>query len=142
MALRAKTRDPTTTEFHKTLDTLGLTQCRVARLFNVTPRNVRRWQHGDRRVPYGVGIVLRLLAARMVTVAQIEQVAVPVPAQTNSDAKPEPPVPLLIDGGAHACLRQRSGPAPKQSALARAKAATLADSSLSTAAKVIALASG
>src|SRR5262245_53786096 len=129
MALRAKTGDPTTTEFHKTLDTLGLTQCRVARLFNVTPRHVRRWQHGDRRIPNGVAIVVHLLTAKLVTIDQVEA-AVPVAARANGDAKPEPPVPLLIDGSAHACLRQRSGPTPEQSALARAKAATLADSSL------------
>lgn len=70
-----------TTEFHEMLSALGLAQHRVAQLFGVSPRSVRRWQYGDRRVPCGVGIVLRLLAAGTVTVAQVEQ-AVPIPART------------------------------------------------------------
>src|SRR5262249_7656233 len=79
------------TEFHKTLGALGIAQDRVAQLFGVGPRSVRRWQYGDRRVPCGVGIVLRLLAAGAVTVAQVKQAAVPVPTRTNGSAKPEPP---------------------------------------------------
>ena len=51
-----------TTEFRATLAALGIAQHRVAQLFGVGPRSVRRWQDGDRRVPCGVGIVLRLLA--------------------------------------------------------------------------------
>src|SRR5262249_21776823 len=105
------------------LDTLGITQHRVAQLFGIGPRSVRRWQYGDRRVPCGVGIVLRLLATGAVTVAQVEQAAVPAPARTNGSAKPESPAPLLVE------------PAPEQSALAPA----LANSSLTTAEKVCAL---
>ena len=48
------------TEFHATLDALGIAQHRAAKLFGVGPRSMRRWQDGDRRVPCGVGIVLRL----------------------------------------------------------------------------------
>jgi hypothetical protein len=66
-------------EFRATLGALGIAQRRVAQLFGVGPRSVRRWQCGDRRVPCGVGIVLRLLAAGAVTVAQVEQAAVPAP---------------------------------------------------------------
>jgi hypothetical protein len=47
-------------ELCEMLSTLGLAQHRVAHLFGVGPRSVRRWQYGDRRVPCGVGIVLRL----------------------------------------------------------------------------------
>src|SRR5262249_48716237 len=50
-----------------------------------------------RRVPCGVGIVLRLLAAGAVTVTQVEQAAVSAPARTNGSVKPEPPVPLLVE---------------------------------------------
>src|SRR5262249_51841679 len=121
---RRHQRAPAADEFRATLGALGIAQHRAAQLFVVGPRSVRRWQHGDRRVPCGVGIVLRLLAAGAVTVAQVEQAAVPVPARTNGSAKPEPPVPLLVE------------PAPEQSALAPAHA----NSSLTTAEKVYALA--
>ena len=47
------------TEFRATLDALGIAQHRVAQLFGVGPRSVRRWQDGDRRIPCGIGIVLR-----------------------------------------------------------------------------------
>jgi hypothetical protein len=77
-------------EFRATLGALGLAQHRVARLFGVGPRSVRRWKDGDRRVPCGVSIVIRLLAAGAVTIAEVEQAAVPVPAQTNDSARPEP----------------------------------------------------
>jgi GcrA cell cycle regulator len=116
-------------EFRATLGALGLTQHHVAKLFGVSPRNVRRWQYGDRRVPCGVGIVLRLLATGTVTVTQVEQAvaAVPIPAQTNGGANLKPSAPPLI------------ALAPEPSALASAKATTLAERSLSTAEKVVAL---
>ena len=81
MAIHAEASDSAvaTTEFRETLGALGIAQHRVARLFGVGPRSVRRWQDGDRRVPCGVGIVLRLLAAGTVTVAQVEQAAVAIP---------------------------------------------------------------
>ena len=65
-----------------------------------------------------------------VTVAQVEQAAVAIPARTNGSAKPEPPAPLL------------GAPAPEQSAAAPAEAAALADPGLTTAEKVCALAPG
>jgi len=120
----------TRTEFRATLGTLGLAQDRVARLFGVGPRSVRRWQHGDRRVPCGVSIVLNLLAAGVVTVAQVEQAAAPVPARTNGGADPRPPAPLPV------------APVPAQPTL---RAVTLADPELTvtaattTAEKVCAL---
>ena len=121
------------------LGALGIAQHRVAQLFGVGPRSVRRWQYGDRRVPCGVGIVLRLLAAGTVTVAQVEQAAVPIPARTNGSAKPEPPAPLFVE------------PVPEQSVATDVKAAafadptfadpTSADPGLTTAEKVCALTS-
>jgi hypothetical protein len=112
-----------TTEF-RALGALGIT--RVARLFGVGPRSVRRWRDGDRRVPCGVVILARLLAAGTVTVAQVEQAAtvpIPIPTRINGSAKARPPAPLRVK------------PAP-----ARAKVATLAGPGLTTAEKVCALA--
>lgn len=114
-------------EFRETRDALGLTQHRVAQLFGVGPRSIRRWQRGDRRIPRGVGIVLRLLAAGVVTISQIEQAAVPIPARTNGGPKPESLAPLPV------------APAPEQPTLARAEATTLAAPGLTTAEKVLAL---
>ena len=81
------------TEFHEALGTLGIAQQRVAALFGVGPRSVRRWQYGERRVPCGVSIVLRLLAAGAVTVEQVEQAAVP-PARMNGGTEPSFSLPL------------------------------------------------
>ena len=129
MQLQMEASGPAAIEFRATLGALGLEQQRVAQLFGVKPRCVRRWRHGDRPVPCGVAIVLRLLAAGAVTVAQVEQAAVSVPGGMNGSAGLEPLAPLLGD------------PAPEQSVLARAKAATLVDSNLTTAEKVCALTS-
>src|SRR6516225_6678264 len=81
-------------EFHEALGTLGLAQQRVAQLFGVGPRSVRRWQYGERRVPCGVRILVRLLADGAVTVEQVEQAAV---ARTNGGSKSEPSAPLLLE---------------------------------------------
>jgi GcrA cell cycle regulator len=125
MAIHAQASDSpvAATEFRATLGALGITQHRVAQLFGVGPRSVRRWQNGDRRVPCGVSIVIRLLATRMVTVVQVEQAAVPIPARANGSAKLRAtPTSLRVE------------PAP-----ARAKAAPRADPGLATAEKVCAL---
>jgi hypothetical protein len=115
-------------EFRAALGACGITQHHAARLFGVTLRSIRRWQDGSRRTPYGVAIVCRLLAIKMVTVAQVERAAVPVLAPTkNASAKPEPRAPLRVE------------PAPEQSALACARTATLADPGPTTAEKVCAL---
>ena len=97
MATRAETSDlaAVSTRFRAVLDALGLAQHRIARLFNVTPRTVRRWKCGARRTPCGVDIVLRLLATGTVTIVQVEQVAVPVPVRNGGGATPEPPAPLV-----------------------------------------------
>jgi hypothetical protein len=78
--------DLPTTEFAM----LSIEQRHIARLFNVTPRHIRRWRSGDRRVPHAVGIVCNLLAMGVVT---IEQVEAAVPARTNGGA---PPTPRLV----------------------------------------------
>ena len=116
---RLQPEKPHATEFRATLASLGITQHRVAQLFGVGPRSVRRWQAGDRRVPFGVAIVLRLLAAGVVTITQVEQVAVSTPAQTNGGG-----APLRIE------------PTSEQPALAPAEGAAFADPGPTTAEKV------
>jgi len=92
-------------ELRTMLDTFG--QQRAARLFATSSRNLRRWRDGTRRIPHGIGIVIGLLTAKMITVDEIEAV---IPVNT----RPEPPAPVE--------------PAPEeQSASARARTATRAD---------------
>ena len=130
---RRPQRAAAATEFARTLDMLDVTQLRIARLFGTTPRTIRRWRDGTRRTQRGVDIVLRLLAAGAITIAQVEAAAAgPAPARTNG-TKPEPPAPL------------RAEPAPEEqsaSAPRRARTAALANSSLAVAEKVLALAPG
>jgi hypothetical protein len=118
------------TEFRTTLKALGLTQHRVAKVFGVGARSIRRWQHGDRRIVPAIRIVFRLLAAKLITIDQIEQAAAPVPARTNSSAKEEPPAPLRAEP-APACARQAHVARRRP---ARAKTAALVE-------KIVALAS-
>jgi GcrA cell cycle regulator len=103
------------TEFRATLDVLDIAQHRVAKLFGVGPRSVRRWKAGDRSVPRGVDILTRLLVAEMITITQLEQVAASIPARTNGRTKPKPPTPVRVE------------PEPEQSAGTRAEAAAFAD---------------
>jgi hypothetical protein len=113
------------TEFRATLDALNITQTRIARLFNVTTRHVRRWQHGDRNVPHTVGLVVNLLATGVITVSQAEAAA-PAP---NGRTKSKPPAPVRVE------------PEPEQSAGTRAEAAAFADLSPAAAA-IVALGPG
>jgi hypothetical protein len=83
-----------TTEFHETLGALGIAQQRVAKLFGVGPRSVRRWQNGDRRIPCGVDIIVRLLAAGTVTFAQLEQAAVRSAPEQTAAPNLNRPLPL------------------------------------------------
>jgi hypothetical protein len=86
------------TEFQETFTTLGLTQTRIAELFNVTPRHVRRWYHGDRNVPHTIGLVVNLLAMGAVTVDQVAQAATAsTPARTNGSTKPGPQAPRSVE---------------------------------------------
>jgi len=153
MVLQAETTgDPSAAEFGTVLNTLGLAQTRVAEIFDVTPRHVRRWKHGDRRLPHAVAIVIRLLAAGAITLDQIEKVVASAPIQTNGRTKPRPPREAAAPLASLASLAQTNGAepeplapleeAPEQSALARVETATFADSGLSTAQKVLALGPG
>jgi hypothetical protein len=111
------------TEFRATLDALGLTQHRIAQLFSVSPRHIRRWRSGTRNIPHTVGLVANLLAAGVITVSQAEAAA-PAPARTNGCTKPKPPAPIRVE------------PEPKQSAVACAEAAAFAGLSPAAAAVV------
>jgi hypothetical protein len=129
MALHAA-GDLSVAEFRATLGALGIAQHRVAQLFGVGPRSVRRWRDGTRRVPVGVSIVFRLLATGAVTVDQVEQAAVPIPARTNGSTEEEPPAPLR----AASAPEEQSASAPR-----RARTAALAERDLTTAEKVAGL---
>ena len=107
MAIHAEASDLSTATTE-----LGITQRRVAELFGVKPRSVRRWQNGERHIPCGVSIVVKLLVMGVVTVTQIEQATVPARTTGNGSAKPRLPTPLLDEL------------VPEQSALTRTEAAT------------------
>jgi hypothetical protein len=69
---------------------LGIEQCRLAQLFDVSPRCVRRWQRGERHLPRGIAVLLRLLITKTITVEQVEQASVPIPVRMNGHAKALP----------------------------------------------------
>ena len=112
-------RAAATDELRATLHAFGLTQHRAAKWFGVDARSVRRWRRGDRHIPAGVRIVIRLLAAGAVTAAQVEKAAaIPAPVRANGNA---------------------AEPAAAPAVLARAEAATHADPGSTTVAAVLAL---
>src|SRR5262245_8345438 len=84
------------TEFHAALDALGITQRRAAKLFNVTPRHIRRWRSGTRRAPHALGMVCNLLTTGAVTIEQVEAAA-PISARTNGSGKSGPPASLFVE---------------------------------------------
>jgi DNA-binding transcriptional regulator YdaS (Cro superfamily) len=90
-------RAAATTEFGAALDAIGFPQNRVAKLFGISCRHVRRWRHGDRRVPRAVRLVINLLVTGAVSIDQVEQAAVAVSVRTNGSAEPRPPAPLLVE---------------------------------------------
>ena len=98
------------TEFGAALAGLGLAQDRVARLFNVHARAIRRWETGASSTPTGAAIVIGLLVAKMVTVEEVERVAV----QRAKLGAPAPLPPLV---------------APAPTSVAPIEAAARADSS-------------
>src|SRR5262249_15770323 len=110
-----------------TLGALGLAQHRVAQLFGVGPRSVRRWRDGTRHTPRGVDIVLRLVAEGVVTIDQIEKVAIPAPVRANGNGSAHPEL-----------VEPVSAPS---TTLAHIETATLVDPDLTTAEKVYALTS-
>jgi len=149
-------RAAATTEFGAALTTLGLPQNRVAKLFGVSCRHIRRWQHGNRTVPRAVRLVINLLVAGAISIDQVEAAAQTngvkpaLPARLRDEPEPKPPTPCLVEPApAPAALTPvkingAAGPVgapaprlPAPAALARTEAATLADPGFTTTAMTI-----
>src|SRR5262249_1740954 len=118
---------------------LGLSRAHLAKLLSRSPRCISHWTVGDRPLPYEVGILLQLLAAQKITVRDVEEAA--APTRTNGGVAPDPQLAI-----ADLELEPRVSvstidwePALPKSAV-RAGVATFADSGLTTAGKVFALA--
>lgn len=62
----------TPNQFRAALDRLDLSQAGAASLVGADPRTGRRWALGERTVPECVAILLRLLMAGKITIADIE----------------------------------------------------------------------
>lgn len=62
----------TPNQFRTALDRLSLSQAAAASLVGADPRTGRRWALGERTVPECVAILLRLLMAGKITVADID----------------------------------------------------------------------
>jgi hypothetical protein len=58
-------------ELVRALAALALTQQGAARLFGHSDRAMRAWIAGDRMIPAGIAIVVRLLVAGKVTTADV-----------------------------------------------------------------------
>lgn len=62
----------TANQFRSAIAKLGLSQVAAARLVGADPRTARRWALDERPVPECVAILLRLLAAKKITIEDIE----------------------------------------------------------------------
>lgn len=65
----------TANQFRTAIEKLGLSQVGAARLVGADPRTGRRWALGERAVPECVAILLRLLLAKKITIADVESAA-------------------------------------------------------------------
>lgn len=65
----------TPTQFRTALDRLGISQAGFARSLGENERTIRRWSAGDgaRGLPKPVAILVRLLTAGKITVADLER---------------------------------------------------------------------
>lgn len=61
----------TANQYRAALDKLGLSQRGAGSLFEVDERTSRRWALGERTIPPCVSIVLRLMVAGKITVADV-----------------------------------------------------------------------
>jgi hypothetical protein len=68
-------RTVTPKHFKATIDKLGLSQGRAAKLCGFHAGTAKRWAGGQRKVPEAVAIILRLMLAGILTVEQLESVA-------------------------------------------------------------------
>src|SRR5262249_9021965 len=129
----------TTTEFRETLGALGLSRAHLARLLSRSPRCISHWTLGDRPLPYEVGILLQLLAAQKITVRDVEEAAAPTRANGSAAPDPRPAIAAPDPEPRVSVPTVDSDPAPLKPAVRAPLPAVL---SLTTAEKVIALASG
>lgn len=72
MLLAWEHRVLTSTQFRSAIARLGLSQAGAAALVGADPRTGRRWALGERGVPECVAILLRLLVAGKITLADID----------------------------------------------------------------------
>jgi hypothetical protein len=61
----------TANQFRTAIDKLGLSQRGAAALFGADERTSRRWALGERDIPHCVAIVLRLMLAGKITIADV-----------------------------------------------------------------------
>lgn len=59
-------------QFRSALERLQLSQLGAARLVKADGRTARRWALGERAIPATVAILLRLLMAGKITIADVE----------------------------------------------------------------------
>lgn len=62
----------TANQFRAALGRLDLSQAAAANLVGADPRTGRRWALGERQVPQCVAILLRLLMAGKITIADVD----------------------------------------------------------------------
>lgn len=63
----------TPTDYRNTLAALGISQARLGRLVKVNKDTPTNWAKGNTEVPGAVALVLRALAAGIVTIDQLEE---------------------------------------------------------------------
>jgi hypothetical protein len=90
----------TPTDFRGALTLLGSTR-QAAALLGCQPRHLRRWRSGERTLPHGITLLLRLLAAGVITVGDIERAA---SARANDRVDPGGGAGLPSEGGAAALV--------------------------------------
>src|SRR5262245_47084236 len=115
------------TEFAAALAAFGIKQRSAAQWFRTSERNIRRWKSGTRKTPPGVAVVVRLMLAGKVTIADVELAASLIATRTSGGAEGEPLASLeepsvpLEEASQERSLRPHvKTPAPEQSAPARA----------------------
>lgn len=65
----------TANQYRAAIGRLDLSQVGAARLVGADPRTGRRWALGEVRIPECVAILLRLLVAKKITIADVENAA-------------------------------------------------------------------
>src|SRR5215813_11362825 len=71
---RRRPRAAATTKFGQALAALKINQRIAARWFCTTARHIRRWEDGTRKTPPAVAVVVQLMMAGKVTVADVDRV--------------------------------------------------------------------